>query len=145
MISTICTLYVDDQHHLYNIAAHHVLKQLVIMDRLSIVYHHSHHQQPFVNGHHHHHLAGRKGLLCCVGGQLTNMQPIRTRKFDDSVVDDADGDDDDDDDGDEDDDGDGDGEGKESGQRSYEFTGSGFYWSQKVLLEDQQMDEIYSY
>ena len=43
-----------------------------------------------------------------MGGQLTNMQPIRTRKFDDSVVDDADGDGDDDDDDDGDDDGDGD-------------------------------------
>ena len=118
MISTIYISYVDDQHHLYNIGAHHVLKQLVIMDRLSIVNHHSHPQQPFVNGHHHHHLAGRKGLLCCVGGQLTNMQPIRTRKFDDSVVDDADGGDDDDDDDDDDD-------GKESGQRSNEFTGRG--------------------
>ena len=59
-------------------------------------------------------ITGRRGLLCCVGGQLTNMQPIRTRKFDDSVVDDADGDDDDDDD----DDGDG-----ESGQQNNEFTG----------------------
>ena len=36
----------------------------------------------------------------CVGGQLTNMQPIRTRKLDNFVEDD---DDDDNDDGDDDD------------------------------------------
>ena len=26
-------------------------------------------------------ITGRRGLLCRVGGQLTNMQPIRTRKL----------------------------------------------------------------
>ena len=39
----------------------------------------------------------------CVGGQLTNMQPIRTRKLDNFVEDGDDDDDDVDDDGDDDD------------------------------------------
>ena len=109
MISTIYISYGTGQHHLYNIGDHDHLHLLVIMDYLSIVDDHSHHHRVFqmtmvIT------ITGRRGLLCCVGGQLTNMQPIRTRKFDDSVVDDADGDDDDDDGGD---DGDGDDDGDE--------------------------------
>ena len=70
MITTIYTSYVDDQHLLY-----------IIGDHGSSFYRGFSQSSPsgFVNGHHH--LAGRRGLLCCVGGQLTNMQPIRTRKL----------------------------------------------------------------
>ena len=77
------------------------------MHHLHYLNHHGqhlhHHHGDLHDKHQQHGHEFEEGLLC-VGGQLTNMQPIRTRKFDDSVVDDADGDDDDDDD----DDGDGD-------------------------------------
>ena len=74
---------------LINIKGHHI----------SEVHHHCccHHRHR--HRHHGRHRRDFEEGVLCVGGQLTNMQPIRTRKLDNFVEDhDEDNDDDDDDD-----------------------------------------------